>query len=256
MTTNGTFVNIQDWMLEYDLDLTETVIFAMIHTFSMNGRCRYDGSRRYLAFHAKCSTDKVDKSLKKLRDMGLIMKTEIYREGVKFCEYVSTVGSRYEQGVAAGSGRGEAVGNTRGSRPERHNNKEDNIDNKTIDSNTRTRVENATPINKKKSIFDFGKALVEAGASEANVARLLEIRKAKRLSNTQKAYDLLIESIHTICQMQGVTTDEVVAFMVNPQQNWGAIRPDWAGVERIKPNVKRSMKTMTFEELVKFESRH
>lgn len=128
-------------------------------------------------------------------------------------------------------------------------------DNKTQieNPNNKPAIQTTTPHNK---IFSFRNSLIEAGASEQNVDKLLEIRKAKRLNNTQKAYDLLIESIHTICQMQGVTTDEVVAFMVNPQQNWGAIRPDWAGVERIKPNVKRSMKTMTFEELVKFESRH
>ena len=87
-----------------------------------------------------------------------------------------------------------------------------------------------------------------------HVARLMEIRKAKRLNNTKKAYDQLIESIHTICNMQGVTTDEVVAFMVHPQQNWGAIRPGWAGVERIKPAVKRSMKTMSIADLIDIET--
>jgi hypothetical protein len=134
METNGTFVNIQDWMLDYDLDLTETVVFAIIHGFSMNGECRFHGSRQYLAKHAKCSTDKVDKSLKKLRDLGLVDKTEIYTNGVKFCEYASTVGSRYGRQVAAGSGRGVAVEGGGGSRCERHNNIDDNIDNNNIES--------------------------------------------------------------------------------------------------------------------------
>ena len=129
-----------------------------------------------------------------------------------------------------------------------------NVKNTDIKPATADAVEAAPIKDQKKNIFDFGASLVAEGVTADHVARLMEIRKAKRLNNTKKAYDQLIESIHTICNMQGVTTDEVVAFMVHPQQNWGAIRPGWAGVERIKPAVKRSMKTMSIADLIDIET--
>jgi hypothetical protein len=242
METDGTYVTIHDWMLKFDLDLTETVVYAIIHGFSMNGRCRYDGSRRYLAAHAKCSTDKVDKSLKKLRDLGLISKTEIFRDGVKFCEYTSTVGSRYEQGVAAGSGRGVAVTDDGGSRWERHNNIEDNKDNN-IDASTRAHARVAA---RKK--FDFKAALISAGISGEYADKLIAIRKSKRLTNSERAANDLNAAITTICNTQGLVPDEVVKFCID--HNWGAIRPDWEGVEHIKARTPRSRTVRSLQEIM------
>lgn len=256
-----TFVVIQDWMLRLGLDLTETVIFAIIYGFSQDGETRFRGSWKYLQDHALCSRAKVSRALKHLVDLQFVAKEDKFVNGIKFCEYYAEVGSG--SGFAGGISEilpvskcnsvvSEGNGGGISGKP---NKKEDNIiDNIDSSNNAHTRVEAAPIKDQKKNIFEFGAALVAEGVTADHVARLLEIRKKKRLDNTKKAYDQLIESIHTICNMQGVTTDEVVAFMVHPQQNWGAIRPGWAGVERIKPAVKRSMKTMSIADLIDIET--
>jgi hypothetical protein len=240
METDGIFYTIHDWMLKKDIDLTETAILAIIHGFSMNGRCRYDGSRRFLASLVKCSVDKVDKSLKKLRDLGLIIKTEVFRDGVKFCEYVSAEGSRYGQGVAAGSGRGVADYGGGGSRSERHNNKEENIN---IKNNAATRTREVAdapqqPIKK----FSYRDKLIAAGVTAENADRLLANRKANNLKNTEAAYNKLMGALEQVCNGRGVTYDEAVEYA--GKKGWGFIDPSW-NLEGLKARSNRTRTTQT-----------
>ena len=96
--------------------------------------------------------------------------------------------------------------------------------------------------------FSFRDALIVAGASEPCVDKLMEIRKRKRLNNSEHASRQLIAAITTICNTRGVTVDDVLRFM--DTQDWGAIRPDWGGVEHIRSSVPRGGKMLSFEELM------
>ena len=248
MNNKGTYTSIQDWMLDLPLDIWETVIYAVIWGFTMDGDSVFTGSRAYLARKARCSVDKVDKSTKHLVELGLINKTDKILNGVKYCEYKALPeavfgGSRSQQGVAAPSGWGVVAPNDGGSRSERHNNIDDNIDiNKAA---TRTRVEAE---NKK---FSFEESLVAAGATAQHVDALLAIRKEKRLTNTERAYKQLIEAINTVCTRKGVTVDEVVAFMVS--KGWGGLNPDWAALENLRSKAKRRGVTMSIDQLIEAE---
>lgn len=228
METNGSYYTIQDWMLAFDLDLTETAIFAIIHSFSKDGESRYRGSRQYLADQCKCSTDKVDKSLKKLRDLGLVYKNEIFSNGVKFCEYQTAAGSRYGRLVAAPSGRGGAATSGGGSRSERHNNIEYNGDT-IVSPNKENNAQSAQP-----RPFDFKKALLEMGVSEQHASDWMAVRKAKRMTNTRTAFDRLKAHIERACKQYTVTPDDCVAFAAS--KDWGGFDSSWEAIKEITKN--------------------
>ena len=253
METDGTFYAIQDWMLKYDLDLTETAIFAIIHGFSMNGRCRYDGSRRYLAAHAKCSVDKVDKSLKKLRGLGLINKVEIFRDGVKFCEYTSAVGSRYAQGVAAGSGQGVADFNGGGGRPERPNNIEETKEKDNKEDATRTREVADAPQPISKTKFSYRDKLIAAGVSPENADRLMANRKAGKFDNTERAFNRLLRSLEQVCNARGVTYDEAIEYA--GKHGWGFIDPGW-NLEGLRAKRQRTAAVTSIGEIMQRDLSH
>lgn len=249
-----TFVVIQDWMFRLGLDLTETVIFAIIYGFSQDGESCFRGSWRYLEEHAICSRAKVSRALKHLVELGYVRKVDKFVGGIKFCEYYAEVGSG--SGFAGGiteippvSKRNSvvSVGNE-GGISAKPNNKEDNKnDNKAA---TRTREVADAPLPKNKK-FNFEESLVAAGATAKHVDALLAIRKEKRLTNTERAYKQLAEAINTVCTRNGVTTDEVVAFMVS--KGWGGLNPDWAALENLRSKAKRRGVTMSIDQLIEAE---
>jgi len=223
----------------------EKIVYAIIYGFSKDRRSDFHGSRQYLADWCECSTKTIERALAHLVELRYIVKREEVVNGVKFCRYtvdfntldkLSIPWTKCPEGSANLSKTEDKMS---------HNNIEDNIDNN-IENDTRTRV-------KTDKKFSFKESLINAGATEEHVDKLLEIRKRKGLNNSQKAYTLLIESINTICKMQGVAVDDVVAFMVRPTQNWGAIRPDWGGVEHITAQRSRTRKTMTIGDLINRE---
>ena len=81
------YILIQDWMLDLPLSLAETVIYAVIYGFSQDGESKFTGSLAYLAKKSKVSKDTVKRSLAKLVEDGLIVKTPIHKNGVLFNEY-------------------------------------------------------------------------------------------------------------------------------------------------------------------------
>jgi hypothetical protein len=81
------YILIQDWMLDLPLSLAETVIYAVIYGFSQDGESKFTGSLAYLAKKSKVSKDTVKRSLAKLVEDGLIIKTPIHKNGVLFNEY-------------------------------------------------------------------------------------------------------------------------------------------------------------------------
>lgn len=238
-------------MFRLGLDLTETVIFAIIYGFSQDGETRFRGSWKYLQDHALCSRAKVARALKRLVELRYVRKIDKVVNGIKFCEYCAEIGSG--NGFAGGiteilpvSKRDLAVSTEdRGGISERPNNIEDNKDNNIVDTTRACARDTA----RKK--FDFKAALISAGISELYTDKLIAIRKSKRLTNSLKAFNDLNAAITTICNTYGVLPDEVVKFCVD--RNWGAIRPDWDGVEHIKANIRRRGVAMSIDDLINKE---
>lgn len=62
-------------------------VYAIIYGFSHDGQSKFSGSLQYLADWCGCTKQGIQKNLKNLIDKGLIIKTESFKNGVKFPEY-------------------------------------------------------------------------------------------------------------------------------------------------------------------------
>ena len=82
------YINIQGWM-RTDLDLkgNELLAYAIIYGFSQTENQKFTGSLQYLADWCGATKQGILKNLKSLIDKGLIEKTDVVINGVKYCEY-------------------------------------------------------------------------------------------------------------------------------------------------------------------------
>lgn len=92
LVKNESYITIQGWMVN-DLKLTgnELLVYAVIYGFSQDGETKYTGSRQYLADWCGCSKPTIQAALNKLTERGLIIKDEIFSNGVKYCTYVANL---------------------------------------------------------------------------------------------------------------------------------------------------------------------
>lgn len=97
---DGNFITIQSFMVK-DLKLkgNELLIYAIIYGFSQNGEDKFTGSLQYICDWTNSSKQGVMKSLKSLVEKGLIEKTDIYKNGVKFVEYHATEFTTIQQSL-------------------------------------------------------------------------------------------------------------------------------------------------------------
>lgn len=88
---DGNYVTIQSFMVK-DLKLkgNELLTYAIIYGFSQNGESKFTGSLQYIADWTNSTKQGVMKNLKSLVEKGLIVKTDIYNNGVKFVQYHAT----------------------------------------------------------------------------------------------------------------------------------------------------------------------
>lgn len=133
------FIVIQGWM-RTDLQLkgNDLLVYAIIYGFSQTENQKFTGSLQYLADWCGATKQGVLKNLKNLLDMGLIEKTEVFNNGVKFVEYYATkfngVLNLVEQGV------------------------KQSLINNIADSKTERKEKNNSKELLQKSNFEFGKS--------------------------------------------------------------------------------------------------
>lgn len=85
------YITISGWMVtELKLKGNELLIYAIIYGFSQDEESRFTGSLQYLADWTNSTRRGVMKSLQSLCEKGLLQKTDIIKNGVKFCEYHGT----------------------------------------------------------------------------------------------------------------------------------------------------------------------
>lgn len=103
---NENHVVIQGWMVN-DLHLkgNELIVFAVIYGFSQSVQ-RYSGGLQYLADWTNSTKRGVIKNIQSLLDKGLIKKSENIMNGVKFCEYESSLLVNKVHGVGEQSSLG------------------------------------------------------------------------------------------------------------------------------------------------------
>jgi len=131
---NENYIQIQGWMInELKLSGNELICYAIIYGFSQDGETKYNGSSSYLSKCMNCSKPTVFKTLKSLIEKGVLIKTDIYNNGVKFCQYSTIfIGSKESlSGVVKKLNRGGKESLSGGSKETLHNN---TITNNTIDN--------------------------------------------------------------------------------------------------------------------------
>ncbi len=88
MISPNSYYTVQAWMVN-DLGLRdkELLAFAIIYGFSQDGNSEFSGSARYLAEWIGCSRPTIMKVLKSLTEKKLLIKRDVYQNGVCFCTY-------------------------------------------------------------------------------------------------------------------------------------------------------------------------
>ena len=100
MIKSENFINIQGWMVK-DLGLkgNELIIYAIIFGFSQDGTSKFAGSLNYLAEWTNSTKQGVLKALKSLVEKGLILKNDVVKNGIKYCEYSLILLNKVEGGI-------------------------------------------------------------------------------------------------------------------------------------------------------------
>lgn len=97
---DGNFITIQSFMVK-DLKLkgNELLTYAIIYGFSQNGEDKFTGSLQYICDWTNSTKQGILKSLKNLVEKGLLEKTDVYKNGVKFVEYHATEFNTIQQNL-------------------------------------------------------------------------------------------------------------------------------------------------------------
>lgn len=92
LVNDKNYINIHGWMrTQLNLSGNELLVYALIYGFSQAENQKFTGSLQYIADWCGATKQGIIKNLKSLVEKGLIEKTEVIDNGVKYCEYSCTV---------------------------------------------------------------------------------------------------------------------------------------------------------------------
>ena len=222
----GWYFTILQEMREMGLKGNELIVFAVINGFSQNGNGSFHGS--LAALQEMCgisSRQTITDILKSLVDKGFINKTEVTLNGVKNISY--SVCPKNGQGVQ---------------KMDRGCPKNGHIYINDINISP-------TEINNKGMRFDFKKSLIEIGVSPEVAEDWLQVRKAKRASNTETAFRRIKNEI----DKSGLSANECITIAV--ARSWQGFQADWVtNQQRSRPTGRMSVldnNRMVAEELMR-----
>jgi DNA-binding Lrp family transcriptional regulator len=204
-----TYTIIPDFMLDYDLTLTEVVVLSVIHGFCQDGESDFHGSYNYLARKAKLTRSWAIKIVDKLIDKGLVRKETREANGVRFLSLRSSLEGGVENTPVVYKIHRGGVENTLGGGVE---NTPNNISIENIDKGKN---------NPLISPFDFFKALRGLGVTEQLAREWMAVRKTKRLTNTWTAFDQIAREI----AKTGRPAEDCVRLAV--ENSWGGFKAEW-----------------------------
>lgn len=194
----GWHIVVTEEMRALGLSGNDLMVFALINGFSQNGQGCFYGNISYICETCGISKSTTLRILQDLTQRGLLIKKEIFENGVKSVSYKS--GVKMTPGVSKCNGGGVKM-----------------TPNNIIDNNTPTEY-----INKDKDVrFDFKKSLLEIGVSPQVAEDWLKVRKAKKAANTKTAF----ERIHTEIMLSGMSADECIRIAV--ERSWQGFKAEW-----------------------------
>ena len=190
------YVTILGWMVS-DLHLkgNELIVYAIIHGFSQDGETVFSGSLAYLQAWTGRTKKPLIAILKKLQDKGLLLKRDKTVGGVHFCEYKTTpVVEKVHQGGV-----------------------ESTPNNNNINSSYEDISINPLPPKK----FSFRAALLGLGVEEAVADAWLQVRKNKRATNSEIAFNAIAAQI----AKSGRPANECIRKAV--EKSWSGFDAAW-----------------------------
>lgn len=194
----GWHIVVTEEMRALGLSGNDLMVFALIYGFSQNGQGCFYGNISYICETCGISKSTTLRILQDLTQRGLLIKKEIFENGVKSVSYKS--GVKMTPGVSKCNGGGVKM-----------------TPNNIIYNNTPTEY-----INKDKDVrFDFKKSLLEIGVSPQVAEDWLKVRKAKKAANTKTAF----ERIHTEIMLSGMSADECIRIAV--ERSWQGFKAEW-----------------------------
>ena len=201
---DNTYTIIPDFLLDYDLTLSETVALAVIYGFCQDGESDFHGSYSYLARKCRCSRQWAIEIVASLVKKGLVQKEVTESKGVKSCSYRVTFRGSQESLPPV-----KKV--DRGSQESLPNN---------------ISIEN---IKEKKDIkFNFLSALKSLGVSDEVAHAWMQVRKTKRATNTEIAFTSIKKEI----EKSGRKADDCIRHAV--EQSWSGFKADWMPKQPVK----------------------
>lgn len=195
---NKGYTLIQDWMLNLPLSYREIAIYAIIYGFSQDGETRFEGSLGYLAKKTKATRDTARAALRKLVDEGLIDRAIVNKNGVEFHTYkVRPMGGGKIQGGMEFFKEGGGI-----FQPNNKNSKDINI-------------------SSIKGRFDFLKSLIALGVKEQTARDWMQVRKAKKASNTETAFRKIEQEI----AKSGASAEDCIRM--SAECSWAGFKAEW-----------------------------
>jgi hypothetical protein len=234
MIKNENYITIQGWMInELGLKGNSLIIYATIYGFSQTNNCEFTGSANYLAEWCGCSRQTVITTLNKLVADNLIIKTEEFKNNVKFCSYhVNLTGCQNSlQGGVKKFDRGVSKNLTGGCQNSLHNNIDKNNRNKNIEDNIDRRN------SKKRSKIDTKIESIEKKCLEYDledeVIELLSrffrnLLEDNRLVTEDKVKWILTKLAKVSKQTQ------LNAIQLSLDRGYTSVDPDWLKVNNSK----------------------
>lgn len=104
--------------------------------------------------------------------------------------------------------------------------------NPTVNDNGNVNDNDNGNVIKKKDIFIFKNALIDAGAKEYLVSDWLKVRKTKKATNTKTAFNGFLKQIEKTSK----NINEILEICIN--NSWAGFKSEWLENQEAKPNKK------------------
>ena len=249
---NNSFITIQSFMVtELELKGNELLIYAIIHGFSQTENQFFTGSLQYLADWTRSSKQGVLKSLKGLIDRNLIVKKEVFKNNVKYCEYATKFNGMQLSsiGYATEFNSRYATEFNWGMQLSSHNNISlDNISLDNIDNNIKS-VGSCEPcasnktknISSKKEIEMIICNFTDDEDLKTCINDFIEMRKGIKKPITTKGLELMLKKLN---DMTFIVSDQIKILEQSIQNSWNGIFP-------LKQDKKETQRINPFTEMLK-----
>ena len=258
---DNNFFVVHGWMINrLGLKGNELQVYAIIYGFSQAEGTEFTGNLQYLADWTNATRRTALNSLQSLVEKGLLLKEDVYNNGVKACKYRcfldACAGENSSPGVVKILHRGGEITSPgvvkklhQGGEITSPNNIRDNIPDN-IPDNKEIGGQAPTPPPEKKSTkrvkADTEAILARYTTDPATLELLrewLKVRKAKRAPETEKALTLNLDKLDALAQESGLSVPAYLEAVI--ARGWAAFfaikdgRPAGGGYQRPQPERSR-----------------